>query len=164
MELGPHLGPVLVQLPPDMPVDLARLEGTLDAFPQAVRVTVEPRHTSWFTDELRTMPTDRNVALCVADRRGPISPTWRTADWTYMRFHGGRATPPSCYSERAIAGLAQRLARVGEVSEAFAYFNNDHSGCALRDAARFGRRLALDGVDVRHLPDIGDDVVERRVN
>ena len=159
-ELGTHLGPVLVQLPPDMPMDLARLEETLDAFPRDVRVTVEPRHSSWFTDELRTMLTDRNVALCLADRRGPISPTWRTADWTYLRFHGGRARPPSCYSEPAIARLAQRLAQVEQISEAFAYFNNDHSGCALRDAAWFGRRLALDGLDVRHVPNIRDDVVK----
>jgi uncharacterized protein YecE (DUF72 family) len=159
-ELGSHLGPILIQLPPDLPADLRRLEATLDAFPPDMRVAVEPRHASWFTDELRGMLTDRMVVLCLADRRGAISPTWRTADWTYLRFHGGRAKPSSCYGEQAIAGLAQRLAQVGPVSEAFAYFNNDHSGCALRDAARFGRRLVLEGFDVRHVPNIGDDVVD----
>jgi uncharacterized protein YecE (DUF72 family) len=33
-ELGSHLGPILLQLPPDMPVDIDRLADTLDAFPR----------------------------------------------------------------------------------------------------------------------------------
>jgi uncharacterized protein YecE (DUF72 family) len=162
-ELGPHLGPILVQLPPDMTIDLGRLETTLDAFPAGIRVAVEPRHASWFTEELRTMLADRNVAVCLADRRGPVSPTWRTADWTYLRFHGGRAKPPSCYGQRAIDGLVQRIARVGEVSETFAYFNNDHAGCALRDAASLARRLVTGGFDVSQVPDISDYVIERNL-
>src|SRR5947207_2253216 len=52
-ELGAHLGPILLQLPPDMPADLDRLARTLEAFPPSVRVAVEPRHPSWFTEPFR---------------------------------------------------------------------------------------------------------------
>ena len=108
-ELGLHLGPILIQLPPDLEVDMKALEGTLDAFPPGLRLAVEPRHSSWFTDDLRQSLTDRGVGLCLADRRGPITPIWRTADWTYLRFHAGRGTPRSCYEGRELEAWAGRL-------------------------------------------------------
>ena len=142
-ELGSHLGPILLQLPPDMPVDLDRLAATLEAFPRSVRIAFEPRHTSWFTDGLRQLLTEHGVALCLADRRGPLMPAWRTADWGYLRFHAGRARPASCYTEPALATWAANTRELyGSTSTVFAYFNNDHSGCALRDAAVYGRQLA----------------------
>jgi hypothetical protein len=41
----------------------------------------------------------------------------------------------------------------------YAYFNNDHGGCALRDAAVFGRLLAVVGVKVASQPDVADEVL-----
>jgi len=159
-ELGSHLGPILLQLPPDMPIDLDRLATTLDAFPSTVRIAFEPRHTSWFTDELRGLLTERGVALCLADRRGPLMPPWRTADWGYLRFHAGRARPASCYTEPALAAWASTTReQFGSSSTVYAYFNNDHGGCALRDAAVFGRLLAGQGVEVARQPDVADDVL-----
>ena len=89
-------------------------------------------------------------------------PEWRTTDWTYIRFHGGRASPRPCYGEAALARWASDLrARWGAEADAYALFNNDHRGCALRDASRFGRLLTDDGVDVGRVPDIGDEVLTR---
>ena len=159
-ELGSHLGPILLQLPPDMPIDLDRLAATLEAFPRSVQIAFEPRHASWFTDGLRELLTRYGVALCLADRRGPLMPPWRTADWGYLRFHAGRARPASCYTEGALATWAATTAeRYGPTSTVYAYFNNDHSGCALRDAGVFGRLLTTEGVEVARQPDIGDDVL-----
>jgi uncharacterized protein YecE (DUF72 family) len=160
-ELGSHLGPVLLQLPPDMAVDLGRLSATLDAFPRTIRVAVEPRHASWYNDGLRRLLECKGAALCLADRRGPLTPPWRTTDWGYLRFHGGRARPASCYSEAAIAKSADIIHRLwGTNSTVYAYFNNDHAGCALRDAARLGRDLEERGVTVGRVPDIPDSVVD----
>ena len=39
-------GPILIQLPPDLEVDMKALEATLDAFPAGLRLAVEPRHPS----------------------------------------------------------------------------------------------------------------------
>jgi uncharacterized protein YecE (DUF72 family) len=160
-ELGPHLGPILLQLPPDMPADLSRLGAALEAFPRSARIAVEPRHPSWFTDDLRALLRDHRAALCLADRRGPITPRWRTADWSYLRFHGGRATPTSCYGERALKSWVSRIRNdhAGE-GTVFAYFNNDHRGCALRDAASLARGLEHDGVEVGRIPDITGDVLD----
>ncbi len=144
-ELGSKLGPILVQLPPTMRVELDRLRATLDAFPPEQRVAVEFRHKSWFTDEVRRELTDRRVALCLADRTRPLTPIWRTANWTYLRFHAGRAHPVPCYGRRALASWVSRLAEQWTTDEdVYVYFNNDPRACALRDARLFalaGRRL-----------------------
>lgn len=159
-ELGSHLGPILLQLPPDMTADVPRLDAVLEEFPPSLRLAVEPRHGSWFTDALRDVLTRRGAALCLADRRGPATPIWRTANWTYLRFHAGQASPRPCYGERSLGTWSARLRDGwGHQAEAFAYFNNDHQGCALRDAAAFGRLLAGDGADVGLVPAINDDVL-----
>jgi len=165
LELGPHLGPILVQLPPDLPADLDALEATLDAFPPSVQVAVEPRHSSWFTSALKTLLETHGAALCLADRRGPITPQWRTSNWTYVRFHGGRATPRSCYGEAALDGWVDRLADpAASTRDGYVYFNNDHHGCALRDAAALARRLEHAGITTSHVAPIGDEIlIDRRM-
>ncbi len=159
-ELGSHLGPILIQLPPDLELDLPRLEATLDAFPVGLRLAVEPRHASWFIEDVRRALTARNSALCLADRRGAVTPLWRTADWAYLRFHGGRATPRSCYSSHALELWADRLAAHWDGdATSLVYFNNDGNGCALRDASVFAQALAERGVQVGSVPVVADDVV-----
>jgi uncharacterized protein YecE (DUF72 family) len=161
--LGPHLGPVLLQLPPDMEVEPERLEEALAAFPHDLRVTVEPRNRTWFDGEhgeaVRGILERTGAALCWADRRRPVTPIWTTApDWGYVRFHGGRAGPASCYGTAALDAWVDRIATAGLASdgELFAYFNNDHAGCALRDAAVFADLAAAAGIEATHHPDTRD--------
>lgn len=66
----------------DVRLELDRLERTLDAFPDGMRVAVEFRYRSWFTEEVPKTLAKRDVALCLADRRGPVTSVWCTADWT----------------------------------------------------------------------------------
>jgi uncharacterized protein YecE (DUF72 family) len=167
--LGPHLGPILLQLPPDLEADrdaVDRLAATLAAFPPDVRVTVEPRHRSWFegdvADAVRQVLEAGHAALCWADRRRPVTPTWATAPaWGYIRFHGGRAGPASCYGRAALEAWVERISEAGlhRDAELFAYFNNDHAGCALRDAAVFAELAAAAGIRATTMPDTGDVTV-----
>ncbi|MGN6174462.1 MAG: DUF72 domain-containing protein, partial [Streptosporangiaceae bacterium] len=52
--LGGRLGPVLLQLPPNLTADTERLETCLAAFGRyrGLQVAVEPRHPSWWTEEV----------------------------------------------------------------------------------------------------------------
>lgn len=153
--LGPKLGPVLLQLPPQFRCDIGRLEDTLRRFPDAIRVAVEFRHQTWFVDPVRRLLERHGAALCLADRRGMLTPTWRTADWTYLRFHEGRATPNPCYGRTALRTWAQRLADGwGPDAEAWVYFNNDPRGCAPRDAARFATAAQRAGLQPTRVPPV----------
>jgi uncharacterized protein YecE (DUF72 family) len=140
--LEDRLGPVLVQLPPNMHVEVERLDETLTAFGRETRVAVEPRHDSWFTEEVYAILDAHRAALCLADRRGPITPVRRTASWIYLRFHEGRASPRSCYGERALATWVSRLEHEWPRSAAgYVFFNNDANACAIENAIQFERLL-----------------------
>jgi len=145
--LGTKLGPALLQLPPSLRADGGRLREALAAFPADWRVAVEFRHDSWYTDQTRSLLEQHRAALCLADRQRPLTPIWRTADWTYLRFHTGRASPWPCYGRRALAGWINRLAeRWTPADDIYVYFNNDPRACALRDARLFalaGRRAGF---------------------
>jgi uncharacterized protein YecE (DUF72 family) len=142
-ELGDKLGSVLLQLPPSLEIDLDRLEETLGAFRRAVPVAVEPRHRSWFVPELGELLRRYDAAFVMADRRGPITPLWTTASWTYLRLHQGRATPRPCYGDRALASWVDRLAALPGGDQGYVYFNNDHRACAVYNARTFERMLRL---------------------
>jgi uncharacterized protein YecE (DUF72 family) len=153
--LGAHLGPVLLQLPPDLEAAPDRLEETLAAFPAGVRVAFEPRHRSWFRDDVRIVLERHGAALCWADRRGWLNPLWRTAPWGYVRFHGGRATPRPCYGDRALESAVGSIADTWPDDEdVFVYFNNDHRACALANAVTFARFAQRRGLRVSRTPDL----------
>jgi uncharacterized protein YecE (DUF72 family) len=138
-ELGDRLGPILLQLPPSLEIDLDRLDRTLAAFGSDVRVAVEPRHSSWFVPELCDLLRSHRAAFVLADRRGPITPLWTSSDWFYLRMHQGSATPRPCYGERSLHTWADRLAALpaGAGGTGYVYFNNDHRACAVKNAAEF---------------------------
>ena len=97
---------------------------------------MEPRHETWWTDEIRQILAKHNAALCWADRRGrPVTPLWRTAGWVYLRMHEGAAQPWPEYGEAALWTWARRIAGVN--GDAYVYFNNDPGGAAVRNALRF---------------------------
>lgn len=148
--LGPKLGPVLVQLPPDMPVSLDRLDATLASFPAGVRVAVEPRHPTWFVGETAALLREHGAALCLADRGSrPVTPIWRTTDWVYLRFHHGRGGDerrPS-YGRTALTSWLARLDAIcGSGLDGYVFFNNDTGGAAVVDADRFTRLARRRGV------------------
>ncbi|HMC51271.1 MAG TPA: DUF72 domain-containing protein [Acidimicrobiales bacterium] len=154
--LGPKLGPVLLQLPPNLAADLPALEATLSRFPPDVRVVVEFRHASWFTAGTRTLLEEHGAACCLADSPRRETPVWRTANWGYLRMHEGRATPHPCYGRRALATWARRLADTwSDGEDVHVYFNNDERGCAVRDSGALGRELERSGLSPTRVPPPG---------
>ncbi len=151
--LAGKLGPLLVQLPPDLQAVPEALDETLAAFPSRVRVAVEPRHASWWTDEVREVLERRGASLAWADRKGAITPVWRTAGWGYLRFHEGRAPVWPFYERRDLAEWARRVAQTYDDGEdVYAYFNNDPGCAALDDAITFAEELRKLGRRVTRVP------------
>jgi uncharacterized protein YecE (DUF72 family) len=151
--LQSKLGPILIQLPANFRADQPALRRTLEAFPKHVRLAFEPRHESWYQDGTEELLASRNVALCLSDTPERKAPVWRTADWGYLRFHQGRAAPAPCYGRKALHTWAERLATLWSPNDdVFAYFNNDHGGCAVRDAHRFALAASHAGLTATRVP------------
>jgi uncharacterized protein YecE (DUF72 family) len=153
-QLGDKLGPVLLQLPPNLKIDMENLDETLRQFGNRVPIAVEFRHDTWWTDEVRALLERHEAALCLTDRGSrPNSPVWRTADWSYLRFHWGTGSPDSCYGRAALASWVDRLAELwGPNDDVYVYFNNDPHGCALRDARVFARLAEKKGLNPTRVP------------
>jgi uncharacterized protein YecE (DUF72 family) len=136
--LGSRLGPYLLQLPPNLRAEPERLDACLAAFPQGSRVAVEPRHESWWTDEVCAVLRRHDAALCWADRRGrPVTPTWRTSGWGYLRLHEGTASPRPSYGRSALRTWLDRIDDAGlraRRADVYVFFNNDPGGAAVRNA------------------------------
>ncbi len=135
------LGPVLVQLPPDLEAVPERLDDTLGRFPPDVAVAVEPRHSTWFTDSLRDVLARHAAALVWADRDGrSVGPLWETCDWRYLRLHHGRTE--WSYTDHDLRRWATRLAAA---DKGFVFANNDPGAAAVKDAMRLRSILAERG-------------------
>jgi uncharacterized protein YecE (DUF72 family) len=159
-ELGSKLGPVLLQLPPSLQLDIPRLRRVLELVPPEIRVAVEFRHESWYTDEVRSVLTDAGAALCLADRQRPLTPLWRTAGWGYLRFHDGLGEPRPCYTSGEMRDWASRVADLwAPAQDVFAYFNNDPRACALRDAIVFRDEMGRSGWVTTRVPGLDEVTV-----
>ena len=116
----------------------------LRCFPGRVRVAVEPRHTSWWTDEVRDVLTEHGAALCWADRHGPPG----DAAVAHRRLGlpalpRGRGPPWPAYGDRALRCWTGGWPAVG--ADAYVYFNNDPGGAAVRNALRFAELSSQEG-------------------
>ncbi|MGH9186280.1 MAG: DUF72 domain-containing protein [Acidimicrobiales bacterium] len=146
--LGDRLGPLLLQLPPTLGVEPDRLAATLAAFPPSVRVAVELRHVSWFSEEVAAVLHEHGAALCWSDRHSRLlSPLWRTTDWVYVRLHEGTARPRPSYGRRALESWIRRIGDATD-GEGYVYFNNDANACAPRNAAQLATLAARSGLPV----------------
>ena len=110
--LGPKLGALLFQLPPNFKKDLPLFDAFLDTFPPRVCAAFEFRHTSWLDDEVYARLRARNLALCVADSEKLSTPVEITADYAYFRLRDeGYRRPTSRAGPTSFARRRQAVRR-----------------------------------------------------
>jgi uncharacterized protein YecE (DUF72 family) len=163
--LGPKLGPILLQLPPNLAGAPDALDACLKEFRAAgqacgygrLRIAVEPRHTSWWTPEVQQVLAAHEAALCWADRgEDPITPLWRTAGWGYLRFHEGTADPWPKYRTQTLRSWIGRVRDAWPAGEdVYVYFNNDPGGAAIADSAEFAALAREAGLTATRTPPPG---------
>ena len=142
-ELGPHLGPVLYQLPPRWAPNHERLEAFLQALPADVPQAVEFREAAWYTDRTFDLLSRWNVALCLHDMAGSATPRLVVGPFVYVRFHGASAKYGGSYSAAQIEGWAVWLAgQRARGIDVYVYFNKDVGGHAPRNAVTLREALA----------------------
>jgi uncharacterized protein YecE (DUF72 family) len=140
---SPKLGPLLWQLPPTFRRDLDRLAAALEVLPRDLRHAFEFRHPSWFCEELPVLLREHGVALVIGDRPqvNDFQTHELTADFTFVRFHGGTHGAAGNYSHRELDVWADRLAAWRHEVDVHAYFNNDWEGYAIENALYLKERL-----------------------
>jgi uncharacterized protein YecE (DUF72 family) len=145
---SPKFGPVLWQLPPTFRRNDERLASALAHLPPG-RHCFEFRHESWFVPETYELLRQHAVALVIGDDvRRPWQTRELTADWTFVRFHGGKRGARGNYSRSELEEWAQQVEAWRDVRiAAFLYFNNDWEGFAVRNAVWLKRRLGLAASD-----------------
>jgi uncharacterized protein YecE (DUF72 family) len=136
------LGPLLWQLPGNFARDDDRLARALAAVPHDLRHCIEFRHPSWFVPAVMDVLRAHDVALVVGDHpERPFQTAERTAGWSFVRFHYGHRGRRGNYSDRELAGWAQRIRAWARTGDVYAYFNNDWEAFAVRNAEHLGRLL-----------------------
>lgn len=131
-ELGPQLGALLFQTPPNLKCDLARFDAFLATVPDGVQAAFEFRHDSWLDEEIYARLRARKFALCVADTEERSVPVIATADFAYLRLRD------EGYDDDAIrtwTALAQDLST--RCRDVFVYFKHEDAG----KGAWFGQRM-----------------------
>lgn len=103
--LGPRMGVVLFQLPPNFKKDLPRLEAFLHHVPAGRGAAFEFRHESWFESDVCDLLGRHHCALVLADTdEGPIGDFVATTDWGYLRLRKAK------YTRKAIEKIAAQVA------------------------------------------------------
>lgn len=128
---------LLVQLPPDMPRDDARLDWFLGSLPWWLRVAVELRHPSWQDDAVFDLLERHGAASCVMSGAGLPCVLRATAPVVYVRLHGPdpRWLYGGSYSDDDLRWWADRVREWDEQGrDVLVYLNNDGDGNAVRNA------------------------------
>jgi uncharacterized protein YecE (DUF72 family) len=105
---------------------------------QRLRYAVELRHESFHDAEFLDLLRKHNVALVVADTAGKHPDfTDVTADFIYVRLHGGEVLYTSGYDDASLRRWKRRIARWSHAErEVYVYFDNDAKVHAPFDAQR----------------------------
>jgi len=136
-ELGDKRAVLLVQLPPGMERDDARLDYFLGLLPAWIRVAVECRHPSWHDDAVYALLERRRAAYCVMSGAGLPCVLRATAGFVYVRMHGPdhEHLYGGSYSDQDLQWWADRVRQWQAAGQdVYIYFNNDGGGNAVRNA------------------------------
>ena len=135
--LGPRLGVILFQCPPNLPFDRALIERFVAYLPPTFRYAFEFRHPSW--TEAREILTSQGAAWCVADTdEKPAGEAPIPADpFAYLRLRKEQ------YGEDDLRAWSGRIAdSLGRGADVFCYFKHEEKGAGPIFAERTAEMLA----------------------
>lgn len=171
LALGPKLGPLLWQLPPNLRYDPELIEAFLARLPRTtaqalelargresrmegrehlqidadrpLRHAVEPRSPTFDDPAFRDQLTRHGVAAVLGDNEGRWPRLdWTTAGFAYARLHGDEELYASGYDDAALDRWdAWTRAHLAEGRDVFVYFDNDAKVRAPVDAMALIARL-----------------------
>lgn len=172
LALGPKLGPILWQLPPNLEYDAELIDAFLALLPhdtgaalevarrrgermagkefleidepRALRHAIEPRAYSFDDQEFADQLASAGVAAVLGDSAGRWPKLdWVTADFAYARLHGDKELYTSGYDEAGLETWEEWTRdHLDHERDAYVYFDNDQKVRAPFDAMSLLQRLA----------------------
>ncbi len=142
-KLKEKLRVVLWQLPPNLTFNPERISSfchSLKGFPfsRYAAHAFEFRHPSWFCPVVLETLKEHNYSLCISHSNRWPFPEIITANFIYLRFHGGERLYSTNYSEDELKYWADKCKLWQEMGKnIYAYFNNDACGYAVKNAYQF---------------------------
>lgn len=166
-ELGPKLGPILMQMGPDFaPEELAAIEHFVPTLPRDLRFALEVRQSRWMRADILPRLLDvlarHGIALALSDgrwirRETMLELTERpTADFLYVRWMGPDRDITD-YSRiqfdrsAEIHAWAEALKNAANTKEIYGFFNNHFAGHSPASAREMQRELGQEPIDPRTL-------------
>ena len=164
LALGPKLGPLLWQLPENLPWDPERMADFFALLPRTtaqaaelarqhdakvpedraltaaaedrpLRHALEFRSATFCTPDATALLREHGIACVLADTAGRWPKVEEdTSDFRYVRLHGDRELYASGYTPAALDAWAARCRDWARDEDVFVYFDNDAKGYAPHDA------------------------------
>jgi uncharacterized protein YecE (DUF72 family) len=118
-----RLGPLLIQLPPNLKRDDDRLARFLERLPASARWAIEFRHDSWYDGTVEALLKQFNVSWVAADTDDRPAECRDTADFWYVRLRR------SAYDEQDLQHWAKRFRKaVAEGKSCYVYCKHEDEG------------------------------------
>jgi uncharacterized protein YecE (DUF72 family) len=128
--LGPKLGVLLFQLPPNFKRNDEVLASFLKTLPHGARAAFEFRHESWHDEAVFAALREHNVALCIADSEKMSTPVVATADYGYFRLRD------EGYQPADVERWAGVISGMSQSRDSYVYFKHEEEGKGPEFAAR----------------------------
>jgi uncharacterized protein YecE (DUF72 family) len=162
-ELGPKLGPILLQMAPDFaPDELPAVEQFVASLPRDLRFALELRQSRWMRSDVLPLLLEvlarHGIALALSDGRWIRRETMlelaerATADFLYVRWMGPDREITD-YSRvqfdrsEEIRAWSEVLKRAVHTKEIYGFFNNHFAGHSPASAREMQRLLGQQPVD-----------------
>jgi uncharacterized protein YecE (DUF72 family) len=117
------LGPILLQLPPNLKRDDSRLASFLDSLPTTHRWAMEFRHDSWHADDIERLIRNHHVAWAAVETDEREAEHRDTADFRYARLR------KSAYGKPELTQWAELLRESSQHGQdCFVYCKHEDEG------------------------------------
>lgn len=146
--LKKKLGPILFQLPPSLKANKKNLIDLLDIIPKKYRIAFEPRHESWFQEDIYKVFKKYDSTLVIAESGGKW-PSYSinsledgringiSTSFVYLRMHGPGGSYDSKYKDAQLEKWAKKIKGWQKNGlDVYVYFNNDAHGYAVDNAKK----------------------------
>jgi uncharacterized protein YecE (DUF72 family) len=132
--LQEKLGPVLFQMPPSVHYNEEKLNKIIDSLNPSFNNVLEPRHVSWWNNEVYNKLAEHNITFCGMSHPTLPDDVIQNTPSVYYRFHGIPDLYRSPYSMEFLQKVVDAVKNNPNTKQGWFYFNNDFHAVGVYNA------------------------------